>query len=273
MSKFRVLSGTVFTIVLVVATLVAANAEDFPLRAKYPDLVPISTEELAARYDDVIIVDARNKMEYNVIHMKGAANFLVGKMKKVNLLTLRAEKGDKTIVFYCNGHTCSKSYKASAKARKFGVENTKVYDAGIFSWAKAHPEKAIFFGKELNAETVKDFIQQKADAKTASIPTADLLAKIQEGYTLIDIRDKNEAKEKPINIEGKKNISFDLLVKMMEQDSPTVPKSKIVFIDNVGKQVAWLHFYLKKYDRSDFYFLKGGVKAWFGDGYDSKGNK
>lgn len=88
----------------------SAADDSFPLREKYDEVKWMSTEELRARLGKVIVVDARNSMEYEVIHITGAQNFLVGKMKKGDLLQLREQTGTTPFVFYCNGHTCSKSY-------------------------------------------------------------------------------------------------------------------------------------------------------------------
>ena len=123
-----------------------AGATEFPLRTKYPMASPIETGELNGIFDSAIIIDARAVAEYNVIRMIGAKNILLSKMQEKDLLAVRSKDDSRPIVFYCNGITCSKSYKATRKAVGWGFKNVRCYDAGIFNWAQAHPEKTEFFG-------------------------------------------------------------------------------------------------------------------------------
>ena len=58
----------VFFLVLI-SLLVTSSfsfAEDFPLRAKYPNVKYITTEQLAAQYGKTIIIDVRSKFEFEV---------------------------------------------------------------------------------------------------------------------------------------------------------------------------------------------------------------
>lgn len=85
-----------------------ASAEDplaFPLRTKYKHLKVIDTQKLASIFDNAILVDARNKMEFNVIRIVDAHNIPAGTMSEGNLLALRKKDGKKPIIFYCNGTT------------------------------------------------------------------------------------------------------------------------------------------------------------------------
>ena len=62
-----------------------------------------------------------------------------------------ADKTKKTLVFYCNGTTCEKSYKAAVRAMQSGVKPVLVYDAGIFHWAEANPSKTDLLGKKMQS--------------------------------------------------------------------------------------------------------------------------
>ena len=112
--------------------------DPYPLRKKYPELKCLSTEEFAAIRKKAIVIDARNPVEFDVIQVKGAINVPATKMKRKDLLEVRAADGSQPIVFYCNGVTCTKSYKGCEKARSFGFTNIFVYDAGVMAWATSH---------------------------------------------------------------------------------------------------------------------------------------
>ncbi len=253
-----------------------AGAEEgvkFPLRAKYSELSPISTEDLIKVFSEAVIVDARNSAEYEVIHMTGAHNILVGKMKKADLLKLRDLDSDRPLVFYCNGTTCSKSYKAGKKADIWGFKNVYVYDAGIFNWAETQPENTEFFGKPMTHDSAQVDLITAMDFGTVCLEPAAFLAKAQEpGYQVFDLRDREERTEIPIKLPGIKKVTLDEFRSFLSKDK-LIPQSKILVIDNVGKQVKWLQYYFNRFDRTDYYFLKGGVLAWNDAGYDGKGNQ
>ncbi|HFQ80163.1 MAG TPA: hypothetical protein ENK33_02175 [Desulfobacterales bacterium] len=274
MKRMQIMS---LTLVLLMAGVAACWAQDglkFPLRSQYSSLRPIDTKDLAAIYNKAIIVDARNKKEYKVLHMKGAHNFLVGKMKEKDLLGLRSKDGTTPMIFYCNGITCAKSYKATTKAAKWGFKNIRVYDAGVFHWAMKHPERAVFFGKPLTAELVatKIISGKKLAAKMLAAP--DFIRKARSGkYTVFDVRDANERSATPIRLAKMRSMPFDTMVTLLDKGSKAVPKKSILIFDNVGKQVKWLQYYLRQAGVTDYFFLKGGVRQWVKDGYNARGVK
>ncbi len=53
-------------------------------------------------------------------------------------------------------------------------------------------------------------------------------------------------------------ISTEDFVAILEKGA--VPKEKVLVLDNVGKQVRWLQYYLEKEGVSNYSFLKGGVR-------------
>jgi rhodanese-related sulfurtransferase len=168
--------------------LFSAASDDFPLRAKYKDVQTISTEELIAKYDQVQIVDVRASVEYEVCKINTAVDLQVTKASFVTELEkIRAKDGDKTLVFYCNGHTCSKSYKAWVAADEAGFSNILAYDGGIFYWIEALPAKATLLG-ETPADPAK--IIAKADFKAKSLTGPDFVAKAEAGgVEVFDIRE------------------------------------------------------------------------------------
>jgi len=88
---------------------------------------------------DVVVVDARSALEFETLRVSTAINIPVAsKNFEADVAKLRAST-DKPIVFYCNGHTCMKSYIATKKALAANVADVHAFDAGIFYWAKAHP--------------------------------------------------------------------------------------------------------------------------------------
>lgn len=252
-------------------TAIMGPDADFPLREKYNDCQTVSSEQLASWMGQAIIVDARNNVEFDVIHIDGAVNILVDKMTEASLLKLREKNGETPIVFYCNGVTCSKSYKATVKAMEMGFENVFVFDAGVFTFFTLYPEHGKFFGETLKPGQVESSLISKDELSSISIQPAEFIEKATNGgYAVFDVRDTKDRNEFPINLPGVKKISMDQFVKFLDR-SGSIPSSQFVVLDNVGKQVKWLHYYLKQAGRTDFFFLEGGVAEWQVDGFDSNG--
>jgi rhodanese-related sulfurtransferase len=267
--------ATVIAVLFIVISFIsAADATEFPLRAKYPKVKPIETAELKSIYNNAIIVDARAKAEYEVIRMVGSTNILVGVMTEADLLKLRAKDGKAPLVFYCNGITCSKSYKASKKAIGWGFKNVRCFDLGIFNWAKASADKTELFGKVLSTKELEAALISKDDFKSKQLAPADFLSRSKGGnFAIIDIRSPSERNEVRVSLPRTKAISFDNLLKMIESKSKAVPTSNILVIDNVGKQVRWLQYYFERAGITNYFFMQGGAKKWVKDGYGPNGEK
>ena len=108
----------------------AVAAEGFPGREKFPKVPYIELEDLNKTFNDVIVVDARSKLEFETLRIKGSVNIPVAsKTFEEQVAKLRAGT-DKPIVFYCNGHRCMKSYHAVQKAMAADIKKVFAYDAG-----------------------------------------------------------------------------------------------------------------------------------------------
>jgi rhodanese-related sulfurtransferase len=88
---------------------------------------------------------------------------------------------------------------------------------------------------------------------------------------VFDIRDPNERSETKFSLPKMKVMSFDTMVDLINKNSKAVPTSNILIVDNVGKQVRWLQYYLEKKGFKNYYFLKGGVRQWMKEGLGEGG--
>ena len=79
-------------------------------------------------------------------------------------------------------------------------------------------------------------------------------------YMIIDIREPGERETYPVQLKHTKAIPIDNFITLLEKDR-VIPKSNLLILDNVGKQVRWLQYYLKQYQRTNYHFLKDGVQT------------
>ncbi len=238
-------------------------AEGFPLRKKYPDLKTIETSELKSTYKDHPIVDVRSRFEFDVIRMNEAINIPVSKSSFYNKLIRASKSTDESIVFYCNGVTCAKSYKAAKIAQDKGFKNVKVYDAGIFAWAKAHNDLATLMGST-PVESSKLLSKDQFAKRTLEIEA--FKKKVGESnVVLIDIRDPKQRQKTPDFSVSPEKLDLDRFAKKLEKGQLDKWKGKTLLIfDAVGKQVKWLQYHLEKNGFKSYYFLKDGVWSVFG---------
>ncbi|RRQ23719.1 rhodanese [Guyparkeria sp. SCN-R1] len=258
------LKGLPAALVLGVALLLAgpAVAEDFPLRDKYASVgvPPVETEELAGSLDAVTVVDARSPYEYETLHIRDAVSIPLASRDFNDSVRALAEESGQPLVFYCNGVTCAVSYKAALKAKEAGVADARVYDAGVFAWAQAHPEHTVLLGEPLQSadqliadEAFKGRVLDE-DAFYARIQSSidpviiDIRSKDQrQGVSLFQMRDRHV----PLTND---NQELGWLVQAAMTD-----QRPMFFVDATGKQVRWLQYYLEEQGVAQYWFLEGGA--------------
>jgi rhodanese-related sulfurtransferase len=247
------------------------DASAFPLRAAYPDVPFISMEDLAAEYDDVIIVDVRSNFEYDVVSIAKAVHIPIALESFLfDLENLRAKDSFKKFVFYCNGTTCPKSYDAVQRAQENGFKQCYVYDTGIFEWIKAYPERGVLMG-ETPVPQEKIISEERFQAKMIDDFDVFLLKAREENSLAIDIRDPIQRDVIP-DIPFLRNIPLDRLLPLLKAGE--LKDKRLLLHDNVGKQVRWLQYYLEHYGYEQYFFLeKGAINPTIGNRVKESLNK
>ena len=248
-------------ILLLVSTgLHSVFAEDFPGRKIYQNVEIYSTEQLAKSLNDVNVVDTRSRYEYDVLHINEAYHIALNSRDFITKLLALKNKNHKPIVFYCNGHTCYKSYKAVVKAKEAGLTKVFSYDAGIFDWATAHPDKTTMLGVSPIDPT--KLISKKALNKHMLSPS-EFNQKAGNTGVILDIREPRQRGLLALYPYRQENISLQEKKKLAQFLESIKESGKELFIyDQAGKQVRWLQYYIEASGIKNYYFLKGGAKAY-----------
>jgi len=230
-------------------------ADDFPLRAKFPDMKTISTEDLTKGYDSTIIVDVRSAVEFDVARINSAKHVSISKASfAADLEKVRGKTDAKLIAFYCNGHKCAKSYEAYGKAAEAGFANIVVYDSGIFDWMKANPDKATLMGV---TPAPADKIIPESELKKRMIPMAEFKTKAAEANAMvIDVREPAMRKVIP-DVPNLRNMPLDQLIEQVKKKQ--FADKNLLILDAVGKQVEWLQYHLDANGYTNYSFLANGV--------------
>jgi len=245
------------------ASVVVAN-DAFPGRKKFPKVPTMELSELTKDYNDVVIVDARATMEYKVISINGAINIPVAKDDFQDKVRELRSKTKKPIVFYCNGHTCMKSYQAAKKAMEAGVKNVYAMDAGVFEWTKANPARSTLLGQSpVNLSHLiskNDFHKHFLDADTFS----DKATSPAQKTMILDIRDKFQRAGIGF-YPGKEHwASLDEISKVRKYIHKAIAQNRTLMVyDEVGKQVEWLQYELEKAGARNYYFMDKGARGYF----------
>lgn len=256
-----ILASFCFISIIFATSAYAASEKSFPGRKVYAHVPYIEIGDLYKKRNDVVIIDVRSKLEYQTLRVKGAQHISVGSTNFVKKVKSIREKTKKTIVFYCNGHTCFKSYKATEKAMNSKVENVFSFDAGIFDWAKAYPEQAILLGQ--SPVNPKDLISKKNHKKRLISPK-NFLKRIGPSVIVLDVRTRLQRQatglfpfdEKWASMDNRKRL--DQYITLAKKERKTV-----LAYDAVGKQVRWLHYFLEKKGLKNYYFMKGGSEGYY----------
>jgi len=250
-----------------VAASHAEEKEGFPgrLLEKYSMVPYIELQDLHHRRNAFTVVDVRSSFEYDTLRIKGAVNIPVtAEDFELAVRDLREQTG-KPIVFYCNGHTCMKSYKATKQAMEAGVDEVYAYDAGIFDWARAYPDEAELLGKSpVDAARLipkKVFKAHLLDPDTFS----DKATRMAPGSRLIiDIRDGFQRAGIGFFPAIERWASLQDMKKLRKYLKKAKAQGRTLFIyDNVGKQVRWLQYELEARGLKNYWFMEKGAKGYY----------
>jgi len=231
-------------------------AEEFPHRKDFPNAPYISSQELKAKYDkdDVIIVDVRSKIEYDVMHVDKCLNIPMAYATFVaDVEKLIKENPKEIIAFYCNGITCLKSYESVQKMMEAGHKNCFAYDAGIPEWSKLYPAETIVFGKVLRDPEKQLISDNEFKKRLIDFETFKAMA-AKENTIVIDIRDHIQSSGKLPGLENARVIPLDVIIPNFVAKKAEQDKTLLIF-DQVGKQVKWLMYYLQDNGYKNYYFL------------------
>jgi len=242
-----------------VQPLANAAEKEFPYRVRYPDVSIMTTEELGKRYNEVLVIDVRSKYEFETLHVKGAVNVPLKTGFGEKMVQLR-EKHNKPFVFYCNGKTCVKSYDAALLAAKARLDNIYAFDAGIFDWAKAQPEKTALLGV---SPVAADKLISSDSFKARLLAPKDFSARVGDKSVVLDVRDRRQRdtalfpfKEERAQLDELKKVDVAI-------EKALTQKKTLLVYDQTGKQVRWFQYYLENKGVKDYYFMKGGAQAHF----------
>lgn len=256
------LSALIVILALLGNQTFAADSE-YPGRKIYLDTPYISVEELTREFNDVIVVDVRSGYEYSTLHIKNAYNIpLKSKNFIQEIRGLRKQQPQKKIITYCNGKTCMKSYKAASKCRTHGIENVFVFDAGIMDWAKANPDLSVL----LNTSPIDPARLISKGKFTARLLEPETFFKQANNSNpvIIDVRDPLQRAGMPLFVGREKRAGLDETEKLKILISQAKKERRPLYIyDEAGKQVRWLMYFLEDQNVTDYYFMKGGAKAYF----------
>lgn len=236
-------------------------ADEFPVRALYPKVATIELEELHDRIAKVMVFDVRSSYEYETLHIKNAQHLALNDPDFVSKLKQLRQEDGRPFVFYCNGHTCKKSYKATQKATLGGINNVYTFDAGIFAWTKAYPDMAVLLGK---SPVAPDQLLSKEKLAAHLLEPEEFGKRVGANAIVLDIRDTMQ--KSAINLFPMQQRSVPLDNRKLQSyvDQAKRENKPLLVYDAVGKQVRWLQYYLEAEQVPSYYFMKGGAKAFLG---------
>jgi len=243
-------------------TAIAATADAFPGRKLYESVPYIEMADFNKKLNKVVIVDVRSAYEYKTLHIKGAVNITLASKTFVKKMRELRKSTDKPIVVYCNGKTCMKSYKAARKCQIEKIDNVTAFDSGVLDWAKKYPNKTLLLGEPL--KDASRLISKKQFTKHLLTPDEFGEHMASTNAIVLDVRDVFQregisifiGREYAVNLDNTKRLDrFIAKAKVEGKD--------LIIYDASGKQVRWLQYYLIKKGVKTYYFMKGGINAYF----------
>lgn len=234
-------------------------AEEFPVRSLFPKVATIELEELHSKLEQVVVIDVRSSYEYETLHIKNARHLALNDRNFIPALQQLRKEESRPFVFYCNGHTCKKSYKATQKAMQSHVDEVYAFDAGIFDWTKAYPEQAVLLGK--SPVDPKRLLGKEKLAAHMLEPEA-FGRRVGSNAIVLDIRDTMQKNAISLFPMQQRSVPLDNNALKSYVDKAKRDNKTLLVYDAVGKQVRWLQYYLEEERVPQYYFMKGGAKGF-----------
>ena len=257
-----------FTVLISLFSSISVFAsEGFPGRAEFPEIPLYEKSALLKDLNKVVIVDSRSSLEFETLRIKNAVNISVASKDFVKKVKALRASTTRPIVFYCNGRSCYKSYKAAKKSLRYGVKNVFAYDAGVFEWAKTYPQHAELLGTSPvdlskiipKAKLAERFLTpQKFTEIARSAPKNKKL--------ILDVRDKYQRAGVGYFMGMEKWASLGDQKKLEKYLKKAINEKRTLYIyDETGKQVRWLQYTLEQHNIKNYYFMKKGAKQFYKD--------
>lgn len=250
---------------LLASSFAYANTDEFPGRKEFPEVKIYTKEHLNSNFDDVLVIDTRSNYEFETIHINTAINISVSDKDFAEQVKEVRQRTNKPIVFYCNGRTCYKSYKATKAAIKSNIRNVFAYDAGMFEWAKTYPDRTTLLGKSpidpsdlLNKATLKSHM-------LAPAKFSEMAYGMGEKADILDIRDVTQRANSIGYFVGMEHwVSINNKERILKSLRRANKKNKTLLIyDAVGKQVRWLQYTLEKENIENYFFMEKGARGFY----------
>jgi rhodanese-related sulfurtransferase len=237
----------------------------------------ISSADLAAdltadaNASKFLLIDVRSNAEFAVLNIAGSTNLPLRELSKDQLTQLNP--GNKTLVFISNGFPCTRALQAANFAVQWGFTTASAFGDGIHAWTASNPKHTSFFGKPLErtATTPSTKLIPEAQFAAALATPSRAVELAAQGYKVYDIRDQADRKSFAINLPGTNRISIRDFVSLLARNHKSIPQSQIVIIDNDGTVARFAQYYLEQAQRTNYVFVKDGIRGWQSAGLDSTG--
>ena len=263
------LTNFVLSILVLLFThqVLAAEAnKEFPGRDTYPSVKYIELNDFYKKFKrkEVTVVDVRSEYEYDTLRIVGALNIPLASSDFVSEMSKLRASDKKPIVVYCNGKTCMKSYKAARKCAIKNIENVVAYDSGIMDFAKSFPKDALLLGKKLNDP--KKLISKREFKKHLLSPDNFGQRLAETSDIVLDARDRFQREGIAMFAGRERRVPLDDTKKLDRYIKKARRENKALMIyDAAGKQVRWLQYYLEDKGLKSYYFMAGGINAYYKD--------
>lgn len=256
------LAGVLLLVFASAQGALAKEDSEFPGRKLYPAVEYIEMADLKQTFDGVVVVDVRSAYEYQTLRIKGAVNIPLASKEFVDEMKALRARDSRQIVVYCNGKTCMKSYKAATKCRTHNIANVVAFDRGIMDWAQDNPDRAVLLGR---SPVDPARLISKSTFKKHLVDAMEFESKVADGKAVVvDVRDRFQREGVGLftGLEGRAYI--DDPATLDEYIARAKAKNQPMYVyDAAGKQVRWLMYYLEDKKVPEYYFMKGGARAYY----------
>lgn len=225
------------------------------------EMKTITPADLITHFKQYALVDVRSHYAYHTLHIDGAYSLPRSSAHFVERLRRLTAHIRKPIVFICRRETCAPAFERAAQAVPGRVDTFHVYEAGMLSWAEAHPSETLLLGTPLKSTSQLISVAQ-FDAHLLSPRTFYEQVMGNPHVLVIDVRDPDPRGDMPLV--QLRDVQVPLDNQRLKAWVHLAKKSDrtLYFIDTAGHEVPWLQYFLTAQGVQHYWFMKGGARAF-----------
>ncbi|MGQ0626845.1 MAG: hypothetical protein ACT4PL_01945, partial [Phycisphaerales bacterium] len=232
----------------------------------------IALSDARALAESALFIDAREAFAHSAAQAHGIMNLPASAMTKSSVASLLTEHPQHALIMVAASSERAEAERSAQRLSALANREVRLLIAEPVELARALGRSVIIAGRTMQVDAAAKALESARDLSTSSVSAEEFVKLASAGYTVFDLRPRDERVMLPLTLPSTKRLSADEFVKILAKPG-LVPMSRILIVDSKGESLPHIHQHLRAAGRSDFKLLAGGVHALKVAGFNGSGER